>query len=220
MRWVWDTSGSYAIHYGRFDARGNVVVADIPLDLDGSFLAGWGVDRAGNVLLIGAKGPGGYGTHPMFPRWLDPMGAALTDWFAIGETYIRGPTLLEMPEGLALHDTGWFSTVFPSAKANAEIAPGWLAKRGGQLLKLVHGGNGYVSFGRAAGPYGPYPYGSCAEGIEVLTSSGTSCGCLAIPNALLRGFIQTVGRDGSLITQRWLSGSTHGAFEVYPGLFR
>jgi hypothetical protein len=100
-------------------------VADIPLDLDGSFLAARGVDRAGDVLLSGAKGPGGYGIHPLYPRWLDPMGAPLTDWFAIGETCIRNPILLEMP----------------------------------------------------------------------------------------------VGRDGSLITQRWLPGATRGAFEVYPGLF-
>ena len=194
------------------------MVGDVPVDLDGRSLQAWGIDLAGNVLLIGGYGltPPLYAAHS---RWLDPLGAPLTAWFSVGAVGIRSPVLLVTHEGLALNDNGYFSRIFRSARPNAEAAPQWLKDRRGRQrpLTLVRRGNAYASFGTddEHSLYGP-----CWQGIEVLTDDGPSCGCVAIPNVLLGGWIQGVGRDGSLITQRWAPGSTRGGFDVYPGLFR
>jgi hypothetical protein len=74
MRWVWNASGSYTVHYGRFDAQGNVVLADIPLDLGGSFLANWGVDRTGKRAAHRSEGAGRIRHAPGVPTLARPDG--------------------------------------------------------------------------------------------------------------------------------------------------
>src|SRR5207248_8765834 len=77
---------------------------------------------------------------------------------------------------------------FEDGKAAVSPLPAWLQQRSGNQLFVVRGGKGYASWGNE---------GPCPGKLEVLAaSSGTSCGCVAVPG-LLR--TSSIGRDGSLI---------------------
>jgi hypothetical protein len=119
-----------------------------------------------------------------------------------------------MPSGLALGDDGYFSLVFPDAQATSKAAQAWLDERAEQYLRRVRGG--FISFG--ARRDGAVP--ACGEGIELLTRTGVSCGCLTLPSAFESGTVQSVGRDGSLFAHRYLQAQSRSVFEVYPALFR
>jgi len=177
-------------------------VADAPIDLDGAFLEAWGVDFSGNVLLLGGKGQGPFTDNPSFARWLDPRGAPLTDWFAVGDVYYQNDWFVPVPGGLALMVAGEccgdFSLVFPSGEASAKPAPRWLFDRSPLRLHPIHG-NALVALPTAHN--GEPVLGPCGPQIEVLAADGTTCGC--VPGTAQFG----VGRDGSAIT----SGSVSGA---------
>jgi len=75
--------------------------------------------------------------------------------------------------------------------------PAWLLARASGRLSPIREGAGYAMFG------------TC-NGIEVLTTAGASCGCLAVPNLSASA---SIGRDGSLIVPN----GRH--YELYPLLF-
>jgi hypothetical protein len=184
VRWLADTSDTHVTTYQRFDSQGHALTDEI--DIQSSFFPlAVGVDVAGNALVIT-----GTGTVATFQgRWFSRRGKPLTAWF----TFTAGPVhaganfpemqIVQIAGGnLALRQDRKFVLMFRDAHG-PEPLPAWLADRSDSVLSVVRGGRANASFARA---------GSCgASGMEILTTSGRSCGCVAVVGA--------VGRDGSVI---------------------
>ena len=207
LRYVWSGNHSYTIRYGRFDANGETVVSDVPVDPNGGYLTAWGIDFAGNVLLLSRKGPP-FTTVPSTARWLDPRGVPMTDWFPAGDLYIHN-SFVAIPGGLGLRSEGSVLRVIADGQASAEPAPQWLSDRGAWWLEAIHGGSALAA--RPSDDASRFR-GPCGLQVEVLAADGTSCGCVDV------GVAYGIGRDGSAITSDTVAGKS--VFKVYPGLFR
>lgn len=205
LRDLWTSSRTYTIHYGRFDANGQTVVSDVLIDSNGGYITAWGVDFAGNVLLISVKGQP-FTMTAASARWFDPRGTPMTEWFSIGELYIRN-SVVAIPGGLALREEGDITLLFPDGQAAVQRPAQWLAERGSGAwwLQTIRGGTAF-----AAMPLGDSTrfQGPCGLKVEVLAADGTSCGCVDVAASY------GIGRDGSAMT------SDAKGFKVYPGLFR
>jgi hypothetical protein len=92
-----------------------------------------------------------------------------------------------------------FVRIWQDGQTTPSPLPGWLeARKSADWLFPIHGGTGY-----AVG-------GTCA-GVEVLSTAGRTCGCVAVPGL---SALSTIGRDGSLIVPR----TDH--YDVYSHLFQ
>jgi len=88
------------------------------------------------------------------------------------------------------------------------------SRNGGETweeIAVIRGGKGYGSWG---------PYSKCGTALEVLTASGQSCGCIAVPGLTPPGVgsSASIGRDGSLIVPRRSDGPC--TYDLYPRLLR
>ena len=91
------------------------------------------------------------------------------------------------------------------AKASTSDLPEWLQQRFVNQFSVVRFGKGYASWGDA---------GSCPGKLEVLATSGESCGCLGVPS-LSR--LASIGRDGSLMVPRH---EKTCKYDLYPQLLK
>jgi len=87
----------------------------------------------------------------------------------------------------------------------AEVAgplPPWLSQRAANVLFAVRQGRAYATWGGG---------GQCGTDLEILTNTGTSCGCVKVPQ-LSRS--ASVGRDGSLIVPHQNVAAC--SYDLYP----
>jgi hypothetical protein len=186
VRWLTDASHTRFTTLQRFDSQGHALTGEV--DIQTSFVPlAVGVDLAGNALVITSTGT--VGTFQ--GRWFSRSGKPLTAWFTFEGAPVHAG--LNFPEmelvqiaggNLALRQDRKFEFVFRDAHEGPEPLPAWLADRSADALFVVRGGRAYATFGSG---------GSCgASRMEILASSGRSCGCVAV--------IGAVGRDGSVIT--------------------
>jgi hypothetical protein len=99
--------------------------------------------------------------------------------------------------GLLERNSSGYSQIWKENANTPSPLPSWLAVRASGQLFPIREGAGYAMTG------------TC-NGVEVLTTDGTSCGCVEVPNLSANS---TIGRDGSLIIP---SGRQ---YELYPLLF-
>jgi hypothetical protein len=191
VRTYTDASHTRLATYQRFDALGGAQTDEVPIETSFVPLA-VGVDAAGNVLVITSTAT--VGTFQ--GRWLTRDGKPLTAWFTfVGAPLHPGlglPSSMELARladgSLALRQDGKFVLRFRDAHAGPDPLPAWLAVRAQNQFAIVRGGRGHASWGSG---------GTCGtDRMEILASSGQSCGCLSLPN-LSAG--TAVGRDGSVI---------------------
>ena len=98
---------------------------------------------------------------------------------------------------------------FEDGKTELAAIPDWLANRSHQRFYAVRGGRGYATWGSE---------GNCgAQAMEVLATSGRSCGCLDVPNV---GDLTSIGRDGSLIVPRPARQFGTCEYDLYPRLLQ
>jgi len=182
-----------------------------------------GVSLSGDVLVVV-----GDAQRSLSARWFSRTGAPLTAWFAAAL-----PSLERFPHGddgpaeafgsefkflvdgsLLLSDRSGAHFVYPDAQPRVDAAPQWLHERPLATVYVSRGGRAY---GVARSP-------QCSGGFEILTTSGTSCGCVDGPDLADPQGAPTpnvfVGRDGSLIVQRHDGPKCGLGYRLYPGLLR
>jgi hypothetical protein len=208
-----DEAGARVTSYRRLDKSGNPETDWIAIDRSTNRVGvgAVGVALSGDVLVIVADDA----SHRR-ARWLTRDGSALTDWFeaAAGDGF---PELQFLMDGsLALRFRArsfpfargdWVSR-FEDGRTAASPVPEWLARHGGNALFVIRGGRAYATWGSAGG---------CGAALEVVAVSGTSCGCLPVPNLRDRA---SVGRDGSLIVPRPEPSANKCQYDLYPQLLR
>jgi hypothetical protein len=147
-------------------------------------------------------------------RWLSRHGAPLTDWFSIELPYpafdLGQGQLTPLVEGgllLSLGLRGEHVRLFRELQPADEEAPAWLRERPGARIAPIRAGRGYAA---AASP-------RCAGGLEILTTSGGSCGCVEGPDL---GPNTRVGPDGSLMVPRPEPVENRCVYRLYPALLR
>ena len=192
------TSGDYVMTYQRFDQDGKAATNEVQIGTGAASVHAVAVTAAGNTLVV---------AYPMDPqkgligRWVSAKGSPLTDWFQV-DSHVTGVDLEYLLGGGLLRRTiNTYTEIWNDGSTTPTALPQWLASRAsGWWLRTIHGGKGYAMGGTCAG-------------IEVLATSGKSCGCVAVP-----GVSQTtgIGRDGSVIVSR---GDSTCHYELYPGLF-
>jgi hypothetical protein len=108
-----------------------------------------------------------------------------------------GPLQFQLGGGLIMH-AGTTFALWSDGATSPSPAPSWLQARGqAWWLFPIRAGKGYAM-------------GNTCAGVEVLSSGGTSCGCVAVPGLSTNS---NIGRDGSLT----LPLGDH--YELYPLLF-
>jgi Divergent InlB B-repeat domain len=85
--------------------------------------------------------------------------------------------------------------------------PDWLQQRSSNTFQGIRSGKAYATWGSG---------GQCNGDIEVVATSGKSCGCVRVPDFRSRA---SIGRDSSLIVPGPLSGPGC-TYQLYPKLFR
>jgi hypothetical protein len=129
-------------------------------------------------------------------RWLAREGTPLTDWFPVVaeqgfpelKFLMDGSLVLRFRSPTFPYESGPWKYRFEDAKAAVSAVPDWLTTRDARALYVIRAGRGYASWGGQGG--------QCGSSVEVLSTSGKSCGCLQVPNL---SDLASVGRDGSLI---------------------
>jgi hypothetical protein len=205
---VWVTT------YQRFDKAGNAESDEIVV-LQGVHqnAIAVGIALSGHALVMTSPSDGVWQL-----RWVGQDGAALTDWFTVkggADPVLRflvdGSIALGFPEG------GWeaiYKAVIRDGVASADPLPAWLQKHNGDSFAVIRGGRGY-------GTWGPFST-ACnqvdAAGMEVLSTSGKSCGCVTFGDISSNG---SVGRDGSVIIPvTFAQPSNRCEYRLYPQLFK
>src|SRR5207302_8771131 len=94
-----------------------------------------------------------------------------------------------------LYQTSQWIALAPSGQPGVAVPPEWLQARANTRLALARGGHAYALLPEAA------PDVDCAQRIEVLASTGASCGAQEFRRAAgpCRTLPILVGRDGTVV---------------------
>lgn len=138
------------------------------------------------------------GTVSVERQWIRSDGALLTDPFGFIDSAVDH-SYQPLLDGSLLERSGnAFTRIWNDGHTAPSGLPSWLASRSlGSWLAPIRGGAGYAMAGTCGG-------------LEVLSKSGRSCGCMPVSGLSAQS---SIGRDGSLIVPR----TDH--FEIYPLLF-
>jgi hypothetical protein len=151
-----------------------------------SRVLGAGSDAAGRVLVI-QEGASEFGAGSIAAQWFDRDGSALTRAFQLIPEFRPGPSTwfetsaiagglairrMDQDTPSALKKSEWV-LVLRSGSRRPDPAPEWLRSRPNTDLALL-----------ADGRYATLPWGTdvspCAQAVEILSSSGESCGTLTM----------------------------------------
>jgi hypothetical protein len=133
-------------------------------------------------------------------------GQLLSSWFKVSDEK-TSMSALSGNSMLLRGDDGSPLGVVADSIAQVSPVPGWIAARpaaGGPFL--FHSDGAYAMF---ATPHCPQ--------MEVLTTSGISCGCASVPGA---SKISDVGREGTIIAPSGAASGGTCSFTVYPHTLR
>jgi hypothetical protein len=204
---VFDTAKGWSTVYKRFDKTGVAATGNVTIDTQDRAVQAVGVALSGDALVLVRDG------SSFAARWLSREGAALTDWFAVPgslpfpsvQFLMDGSVVLAFNGGSQVNQ---YKYQIADGKTALNPAPAFLLQRLGNAFAPVRNGRGYAAWG-AAGP--------CAGSLEVLTTSGKSCGCTKVPqfeNGL------SIGRDGSLIVGGPIVNFGSCVYDLYPKLLK
>jgi len=188
---VADSTGTYSTTYQRFDNAGVQAIAPVAVSLFGAM----GFSSAGHILVVTPAGTA---------QWLDRDGNHLTQPFGpftgtgtppIAAQADGSVAVLFSPGAFRLEDLGTTPAPLPDA----------IAARAGQSLYAIRAGKAYASWAASA---------AC---VEVLATSGKSCGCVDVPGLSSES---SVGLDGSLIVPLPPAPPVKCQFHLYPKLLK
>jgi len=184
------TDGKFVTTYQRFDKTGAAETGVVPVDNGGRHVAAVGVALSGHALILSTVSDGNWEA-----RWVARDGTSISNTFMVQGTGVPAFQFL-MDGSLALGfvasrnddpPSRFVSRIEDGAEATGPLPP-WLFQRATNALFVVRQGRGYAMWGGAGG--------QCGQDLEVLTTTGKSCGCLKVPGLSISS---TIGRDGSLI---------------------
>jgi hypothetical protein len=196
--------------YQRLDKTGAPETGETAIDDQEHPLAGVGVALSGHALVVEYVTAGVDGG--LRGRWLARDGTPLTAWFTLESAHF--PVLrflmdgsIAVGAGPQFSGVGWKYLV-PDSQTTAAPLPTWMQERPTNPYFVIRNGRGYASWGQG---------GQCGmKSLEVLATSGKSCGCVSPPNA--QGF--NVGRDGSMIVSEPPANFGTCTFDLYPQLLK
>jgi hypothetical protein len=204
------STGYGAVTFKRYDKTGKAETdwVSIGTSLRASAV---GMNLAGHVLVhaYGASTRGASGAS--FVRWFSRNGSPLTDWTEMPQLIVDHLEFL-MDDSIVFGHFGGRDGRFEDLGSTVSPLPDWLAQRKGSRLAVIRNGKGYASWGLTS---------KCGQLLEVLTSGGTSCGCVAIPDLTPWATVQSfasIGRDGSLIVPAPAGRAC--AYDLYPQLLK
>jgi hypothetical protein len=195
--------------YQRFDKNGVAETGEVQIDTGEHRVGGVGVALSGHALIL---------TSVANQNWE-------ARWVARDGSPIAGPFTLQGPAGPKFQFLvdGSLALGFPpfdfSAPASSFVSriedggtaagplPEWLAPRAPNQLYVVRSGKAYATWGSG---------GQCGGDLEILATSGKSCGCVKVPNLSASA---SVGRDGSLIVPH-PPGTPGCSYDLYQHLLR
>jgi hypothetical protein len=132
--------------------------------------------------------------------WIDHAGAAGPVFHAVGPmdhwAHLGMDLTQRVGSGLFVAGSEWLGQI-DSLATTVTPPPDWLKARPHNLLHMVHGGKAYGVLD------GPGYAADCVQTIEVVTTSGKSCGAATFragTGACYRSFI-AMGYDGTVIRE-------------------
>jgi hypothetical protein len=205
-----DGSGAWTTAYQRLDKTGAAETGWVTIDTGRHPVGAVGVALSGHVLVLESL------DNPNWQaRWLARDGTPLTGWFEgiTGNSYpsiqflVDGSLVVRFRTGSYPSGPAPWKFRVEDGKTVVSALPGWLAQRAAQNFYVVRGGRGYATWGSE---------GQCA-GLEVVATSGKSCGCVAVADL---GDLSSVGRDGSLIVPEPPANRGTCAYDLYLQLLK
>jgi hypothetical protein len=200
-----------------------------------------GVDVNGSILVV-TDGSPHFGAGVISAEWFSAGGMGLNGEFALLKDFQPGPSTwfdlwpliggglavrrvdgLRDSSGRLYVKTQWVATATPivfgqSARPRADPPPDWLKSRPDTRLYIARGGKAYALVPEGA------PNVDCAQSVEVVTSSGASCGSRQFRAAQgqCRTLGMTVGADGTLMQQTPQGMDAPGvcSWRYFPGALR
>jgi len=194
--------------YRRFDKTGAPETGEVPVDNGGRHVAAVGVALSGHALILSTVSAGNFEA-----RWVARDGTAISNTFMV-QYPTAVPAFQFLVDGsLALGFVGgdeppsrFVSRIEDGAEATGPL-PAWLFQRASNALSVVRQGRAYAMWGGAGG--------ECGQDLEVLSTTGKSCGCVKVPGLSISS---TVGRDSSLIVPH--QNVPACSYDLYPKLLR
>lgn len=193
--------GVWTFNYLHLDKTGLVDVPERRVAGSGAQIVRAGVSLTGEFVLLAAPTDG----SGFVAKWLSRTADELTGWFPVPIPTSAGDFDLLAGSGLVWRDIADTLIYFPDGQAAIGDAPAWLRARPHARFNLVEGGRAYAVNDAA---------GQCA-GLEIVaSSSGKSCGCVALG----KNGRTTVGRDGSVMVPEDIGNGCR--YLLYPQLLK
>jgi hypothetical protein len=192
--------------YQRFDRTGAAKTGEVLLDTGEHRVGAVGVALSGHALVLLSHG------NPNWQaRWVARDGTPISDTFDLQGPELPGfQFLLDGSLALGFGDPLLANPTFTSRIEDGSTSvgplPGWLQQRASNLVYAVRSGMAYATWGGG---------GQCGSDLEVVATSGKSCGCLKVPNL---GHLASIGRDSSLIVPG--QSQLGCTYDLYPKLLR
>jgi len=194
----------FVVTWQRYDASGTPASLELQIGSGPNFMEAVSISPSGDALVVmnSMTGPG----LVRLGIWVSRTGVTLSNWFTLSQQQVTLSALADGSQLLRRADGAPIGTVADGA-VQVSAVPGWISARSGSAGPfIVRQGKAYAMFGTPQCPQ-----------MELLAPSGTSCGCVAVPEV---SSLTTVGRDGSVIAP---SGKGNGLvchFQLYPRLLQ
>jgi hypothetical protein len=195
--------------YRRFDKHGVAETAEVLVDTGQSPVA-VGVALSGHALVLTSSSTGGSNWQA---RWVARDGTPISGVFDLQLSgvpafhFLLDGSLAVGVESVPLLFQGNATLRYriEDGAATAGPLPGWLQERATNALFAIRAGKAYATWGSG---------GQCGLDLEVLSTSGKSCGCLKVPDL---GPLASIGRDNSLMVPR--SKQAGCSYALYPKVY-
>ncbi len=192
--------------YQRFDKTGAAETAEVPLDTGEHRVGAVGVALSGDALILLSLG-----NSTWQARWVARDGTPISGTFSVQgpespsfQFLLDGSLALGFGNPFVANPT--FTFRIADGSTSAGPLPAWLQQRASNPVYAVRSGRAYATWGSG---------GQCGSDLEVLATSGKSCGCLKVPG-LSR--LASIGRDASLIVPA--PDQPGCTYDLYPKLLR
>jgi hypothetical protein len=191
--------------YQRFTRSGAAETSEILIDNGEHPVGAVGITLSGHALILVR-----IGNSSWQGQWVARDGTRIGGTFTVqapSEGFPIPQFLLDGSLAVGFAGAPWAFRIEDGSPVPGPL-PDWLRQRSLNPFYAIRGGKAYATWGAG---------GQCSsDAVEVIATSGKSCGCMSVPD--FRS-VASIGRDSSLIVPGALSGPGC-TYQLYPKLFR
>ena len=193
------------MHSFNLDKRGVAETGEVLIETGRSAVA-VGVALSGRALVLTSSASPAWQA-----RWVSRDGSAISDAFEVQLAgvpafhFLLDGSLALGVESSSFEGNPTFRSRIEEGGTVAGPLPDWLQERASNALFAIRAGKAYATWGTG---------GQCRSDLEVLSTSGKSCGCMKVPDLSPAA---SIGRDNSLMVPQTRPGCSYALYrKLFP----